>query len=140
MQSRRSKSSSSKSTLPASILEKSRMSLITFSKESADNFTVSKYSRCSRVSSVSSVRSVIPMMPLSGVRISWLMFARNSPFARLPASAASFAFPSSTLAYVSILISSACLRSVMLWETPIVPIIWPCRFRSGTFAVMTQDS
>src|SRR5882762_9501381 len=32
-----------------------------------------------------------PMIALSGVRSSWLMFARNSDFARLAASAVSFA-------------------------------------------------
>ena len=38
---------------------------------------------------VSSASSVIPRMPFIGVRISWLMFARNSLLARLAASAAS---------------------------------------------------
>ena len=33
--------------------------------------------RCSDVNSVSASRSAIPMIALSGVRISWLMFARN---------------------------------------------------------------
>ena len=33
----------------------------------------------------------MPMMPFIGVRISWLMLARNSLLARLAASAASFA-------------------------------------------------
>ena len=32
----------------------------------------------------------MPMTPFMGVRISWLMLARNSPFARLADSAASF--------------------------------------------------
>ena len=87
--SRRLKSSASRSIFPASIFEKSRMSLITVSRESPDIFTVSRYSRCSGVSSVSSARSVIPITPFSGVRISWLMLAKNSLFARLAASAAS---------------------------------------------------
>jgi len=60
------------------ILEKSRMSLSRDSKESAELFTVSRYSRCSSVSAVSSASSVMPMTPFMGVRISWLMFARNS--------------------------------------------------------------
>ena len=34
----------------------------------------------------------MPMTPFIGVRISWLMLARNSLLARLAASAASFAF------------------------------------------------
>ena len=37
----------------------------------------------------------IPMMTFMGVRISWLMLARKSLFARLPASAASLAARSS---------------------------------------------
>ena len=38
----------------------------------------------------------MPMTPFMGVRISWLMFARNSPLARLAASAASLADVSSS--------------------------------------------
>ena len=43
----------------------------------------SRQSRCSAVSSLSSASSVMPMMPFIGVRISWLMLARNSLLARL---------------------------------------------------------
>ena len=53
----------------------------------------------------------MPKTPFMGVRISWLMLARNSLLARLAASAASFAF----------CISAIRLRSVMSWamdETP----------------------
>ena len=39
----------------------------------------------------------MPMMPFIGVRISWLMLARNSLFARLASIARSRAFTSSTL-------------------------------------------
>ena len=53
---------------------------------------------------VSSRTSVSPMMPFMGVRISWLMLARNSLLARLADSAASLACSSS---------ASACLRGVM---------------------------
>ena len=63
------------------------MSLMTVSSASADDLTIRRYSRCSDVSSVSSTRSVMPMTPFIGVRISWLMFARNSLLARLAASA-----------------------------------------------------
>jgi len=38
----------------------------------------------------------MPMMPFIGVRISWLMFARNSDFARAESSAWSRASASST--------------------------------------------
>jgi len=67
------------------------MSLIKESKASADNFAMFKYSRCSESRSVSRTNSVIPMIPFMGVRISWLMFAKNSLLARLEGSAASFA-------------------------------------------------
>ena len=40
----------------------------------------------------------MPMMPFIGVRISWLMFARNSLFALVAFSAASLAFASSCCA------------------------------------------
>ena len=70
--------------------------------QSAEASTVVRYSRCSGVSSVSSSSSVMPMTPFIGVRISWLMLARNSLLARLADSAASLAFCSST---------SVCLRS-----------------------------
>ena len=58
---------------------------------------------------VVSASSVMPMMPFIGVRISWLMLARNSLLARLACSAASFAFCRS---------SSACLRAVMSVKLP----------------------
>ena len=48
-------------------------------------------SRCSAVSSVCRAEPVMPMTPFMGVRISWLMLARNSLLAWLAASAASFA-------------------------------------------------
>ena len=52
---------------------------------------VSAYSCCVAVSAVSNSSPVIPMTPFMGVRISWLMVARNSALARLAASAASLA-------------------------------------------------
>ena len=75
--------------MPASIFEKSRMSLSTPSMESAEVLTRVKYSRCCGVSSVTSVSSVMPIMPFMGVRISWLMLARNSDLSREPSTAAS---------------------------------------------------
>ena len=47
-----------------------------------------RYSRCSAESCESRTRSVMPMMAFIGVRISWLMLARNAFFVRLAASAA----------------------------------------------------
>ena len=49
-------------------------------------------------SGVSSSSSVMPSTPFIGVRISWLMFARNSLFARFAAAAASFAATSAASA------------------------------------------
>ena len=63
-----------------------------------------------------------PMMAFMGVRISWLMLARNSLLARLAASAASLAARS----------ASAPLPSVMSREMPKVPITWPWGSRSGS--------
>ena len=91
MQSSREKGTLSRSSRPASIFEKSRMSLMIPSKDSADDRTISRYSRCSGLSSVSSASSVMPRIPFMGVRISWLMLARNSLLARLAASAACLA-------------------------------------------------
>ena len=48
------------------------------SSASAELRTVSVNSRCSESSDVSSKSPVIPTTPFIGVRISWLMFARNS--------------------------------------------------------------
>ena len=73
----------------------------------------------------------MPRMPFIGVRISWLMLARNSLLARLAASAASFAFCSSACAF---------LRSVTSRETPKVPTMRPCGSRNGIFVVDTHVS
>ena len=52
------------------------------SSASPEPRTVSAYSRCSGLSSVSSSSPVMPITPFIGVRISWLMLARNSDFRR----------------------------------------------------------
>ena len=67
------------------------MSLMIASSASAEVRMVSAEWRCSSFSLVSSSRWVMPRMPFMGVRISWLMVARNSDLARLPASACSLA-------------------------------------------------
>ena len=56
----------SRLSLPASILEKSRMSLMTVSSESAELLTRPRYSRWRGESSVSRASSVMPMMPFIG--------------------------------------------------------------------------
>ncbi len=76
---------------PASILAKSRMSLMRPSRLSAADLTVVRYCRWSSVSGVSRASSVMPRMAFMGVRISWLTLARNSSLARFADSAASLA-------------------------------------------------
>ena len=67
------------------------MSLMIDNNDSADTRTRPRCSRCSPLSSVSSSSSVMPSTPFIGVRISWLMVARNVLLALLAASAASLA-------------------------------------------------
>ena len=87
--------SRSRSNLPDSIFEKSRISLITASNWSLERRMVCRKSRCSVSSEVSASSALIPTTPLSGVRISWLMVARNAALARTAASASSRARTSS---------------------------------------------
>ena len=65
----------------------------------------------------------MPRMAFIGVRSSWLMLARNWLLATLAASAAALAWTRA---------SSARLRSVMSAETPMVEIIRPSVWRTGT--------
>ena len=61
----------SRSSLPASILEKSRMSLITVEQGLGGALDHdSRYSRCSASQFGVEANSVMPMMPFMGVRIS----------------------------------------------------------------------
>ena len=82
-------------SLPASILEKSRISSISASKDFADWLIARVYDCCSSLRLVSCNRLAIPRMPFIGVRISWLIAARKRDFARLAASAWSRASRSS---------------------------------------------
>ena len=70
----------SRSTLPASSFEISRMSLIRASSASALSRTATAHSRCSGVKSVCSSSPFIPMTPFIGVRISCDMLARKFGF------------------------------------------------------------
>ena len=71
----------------------------------------------------------MPMMPFMGVRISWLMLARNLLFARVAVSAASRAAARAT---------SALLRSVMSWKTTTPPRSFPDWSRSGRPLTLIQ--
>ncbi len=122
----RSKSRISSSSLRASIFEKSRMSLMSDRRASPLFRTISAYSRCSAVRSVSRRSPVMPITPFIGVRISWLMFARNSLFARLAPSAARAISPALAVASSSCwlarrIAASASLRSVMSRRRPATP-------------------
>jgi len=93
-------SSNSSSSLPASIFEKSRMSSMIPSNAFPDVLALCAYSSCTGVSLVLSKRSVKPITPLSGVRISWLMLARNSDLVLFAFSALSFSRLSSFLFWI----------------------------------------
>ena len=89
--SRRSNGWVSMSIRPASILEKSRISLMIVSSASAESRIVDAYSCCSASSSVSSSRPLMPITAFIGVRISWLIVARNELLASFADSAAACA-------------------------------------------------
>ena len=90
-----SKLTSSNSISPASILEKSKISLMMESSASPERLIVWVNSICSSVKSVSANRLDMPITPFKGVRISWLMVDKNSDLALEPDSASSFAVSSS---------------------------------------------
>ncbi len=73
------------------------MSLMIDSRDSPEVLMVLAKRRCRSDISVSSNSSAMPSTPFIGVRISWLMLARNWLFARLAASATSFALRASTV-------------------------------------------
>ena len=79
---RTSKSTSSSSSSPASILEKSRMSLMTPSRVRPAPWTPSARRRWSSSRPVRCSSSLRPITPFSGVRISWHIVARNSDLRR----------------------------------------------------------
>ena len=87
------------------------MSLITVSSACALPRIVSADSRCPPSSRVSSSRSVMPITPFIGVRISWLMLARNSLLAWLATCAISPGSAARSRA------ARACARAVALGGT-----------------------
>ena len=88
----------------------------------AELLTRPRYSRCSGFRSDSRTTSVNPMMPFMGVRISWLMLARNSLLARLAISATCLARTN---------FDSASLRAVMSVPEPITFVMTPSWSRRG---------
>ena len=91
----RAKSVCSSARRPASIFDKSRMSLMMESRCRAASLILLSRSPCSIVGDARCNRWVRPRMAFIGVRISWLMLARNALFARLALSAAALATSSS---------------------------------------------
>ncbi len=124
MSSTRSNSTCSSVRLRASTLDKSRISLTRVRRLSPARLKIRTYSCCSFVRGLSNSRSAMPMMAFIGVRISWLMLARNSDLARFAASAISLAFCRS---------ASACLRSVMSRATARKPSTRPSSMMTCTF-------
>ncbi len=112
---RRSKGTFSITIMPASILEKSRISLITVKRWSAEVWTKPSSFSCSSHMSVSDSRPVMPITPLRGVRSSWLMLARNSLLARLARIRACSRF--STSPSISLKASTSCPTS-----SPLCPV------------------
>ena len=69
------------------------------SSDSAEVWIVSAKSRCSASSSVPTSRPLMPMTAFIGVRISWLIEARNVLFASFAASASRRAATSSVMSW-----------------------------------------
>ncbi len=67
------------------------MSLISVSRAAAEASATAAYRRCWASSGVPPSSASMPTTPFSGVRISWLMLARNSLLALLAATAAASA-------------------------------------------------
>ena len=80
---------------PDSILEKSSMSLMISSRANEESRTVVAMRFWSALSGVCLSSSIMPITPFIGVRISWLMVARNADFASLALWAASVSFSNS---------------------------------------------
>ena len=93
-----SKSSSNRVSLPASIFERSSTSFRTARSRPPDRRITSRRSRCTGSNSLIAMTSAIASTPFSGVRISWLMLARNWVLSTFAAFAASRALSSSRIA------------------------------------------
>ena len=121
---RRLKGASSRSSFSASIFEKSRMSLMIASRLRAEPCATLTYCCCRGVSGVSRASPVMLMIAFIGVRISWLITARNALFAWLAASAAALASAISACAVPSASRpeSSACATSPSSLRPPVSPV------------------
>jgi hypothetical protein len=111
--SRSEKYTGSRSSLRASILEKSRMSPMVASSDSAERRAISSCRTRSGSVSLSMRSCSMPRMPCSGVRISCDMLARNSLFAALASSARPRASRSSADCRSSLRTSSRAMRTAL---------------------------
>ncbi len=100
------KSTGASTSLPASILDRSRMSLMMSSRCIAASPTLARRSDVTGSCWSRSIRCVRPMITFIGVRISWLMLARKADLACAASSATSRAATSSRLSACR----SACAR------------------------------
>ena len=89
---------------------------------------VSAKSRCCGLSGVSSSRLVMPITAFIGVRISWLMLARNCALAAVAASATCRAFSSSRA--VRSMASRASISKVTSWVVPAARTARPLALRN----------
>ena len=120
------KSVCSSRSLPDSILLRSSTSLITSSRWWAASLTLPSRSASRWLAVSRCIRWVRPMMAFIGVRISWLMLARNALLARLAASARSRA--ATSCSFRACRRSSACLTSEMSETSTNRPMTRsPCR-------------
>ena len=113
--------------MPASILDKSRISLISCNNKVLLLSMMLTYSCFSSSSWVEANMPEKPTMALRGVRISWLIFARKADFRRFDSSARFLAFTSSC---------SIFFRSVMTSEEPTKVSGSPLSFRVSTAGLL----
>ena len=111
-----SKSLSIYSMLPASIFDMSRMSFMSCNNCPLFDWIIREYSSCSSFVSAPHNSSENPTMALSGVRISWLMLARNADL-RLFSSSAFFLASVSTFSICLRLVTS-CIEPSSVFRRP----------------------
>ena len=109
----RSKAMCSSSNCPASNFDRSRMSLSSSTSTLPESWAIESCWCCSALSGLSRHNANMPSKPFSGVRISWLMLARNAARAWAISRAVLRAVSSSSLDWLSraLIISSSRVRA-----------------------------
>jgi len=131
MVSRRSNSSASSTSLPASILEKSSTASMTTRSDSPDRWMIDTRRRCLSSSAVFSSSSAVGSTPFMGVRISWLMVARKRDFAWVASSAmrcmaSAWSFSATSACSLSRSSSSARRNADTAWAMRSISSPLPC--------------